>query len=395
MRKVYADHSATTPVHPEVAQVMLKYLTEDFGNPSSIHSFGRTARKAVEEAREKVARLIGAQTSEVFFTSGGTESDNWAIKGVAYANQQKGKHIISTPIEHHAVLHTIEHLQKNGFEATFVPVDEHGTVKVEDVAKAIRPDTILVTVMMANNEVGTIQPIAEIARLCHEKGIIMHTDAVQAVGSIPVNVEELGVDLLSLSGHKIYGPKGVGALYIRKRTKIIPIAHGGAHERRMRAGTENVPGIVGLGKAAEVALADLETRSGHVRGLRDKFVEGIFEKADHVRLNGHPTQRLPGNANISVEYVEGESILLSLDMKGIAASSGSACTSGSLEPSHVLRAMGIPHEIAHGSLRFTFGRDNTEEDIDYILEVVPEIIERLRSMSPLYPGRREEKLTHV
>ena len=383
MRKVYLDHSATTPVHPEVIKIMTEYMAEHFGNPSSIHAWGRQARKGVEEARERVARLIGAQANEIVFTSGGTEADNLAIKGIAEANRKKGNHIITSAIEHHAILHTCQHLEKEGYKVTYLPVDEFGLVNPEDVRKAVTDETILVTIMLGNNEVGTIQPIAEIARIAHEKGALVHTDAVQAVGQIPVDVDELGVDLLSLSAHKIYGPKGIGVLYVRKRTRIAPIAHGGGHERRLRAGTENVPGIVGLGKAAELAHAELEKRSAHLMKLRDRFLEGAL-KIPYSRLNGHPTRRLPNNANISVQFIEGESILLNLDMKGIAASSGSACTSGSLDPSHVLLAMGISHEVAHGSLRFTFGKDNTEEDVDYVLTVLPEIVERMRSMSPLW-----------
>ena len=395
MRKVYLDHSATTPVRPEVAELVLRYMTDTFGNPSSVHGFGREARKGVEEARERVASLINADPREIVFTSGGTEADNLAIKGVALANRKKGRHIITSAIEHHAVLHTCEFLEKEGYEVTVLGVDSEGLVSPEDLRAAIRDDTVLVSIMMANNEVGAIQPIKELAAIARERGVYFHTDAVQAVGQVKVDVEELGVDLLSLSGHKIYGPKGVGALYVRRGTKIKPIAHGGGHERRMRAGTENVPGIVGLGLAAKLAQEELEDRRRHLLKLRDKLIEGILDRVEDVRLNGPREERLPNNVNISFAYVEGESILLNLDLQGIAASSGSACTSGSLEPSHVLLAMGIPHELAHGSVRMSLGTGNSEEDIDYVLEVLPSIIERLRSMSPLVGGRGEEKLQHV
>lgn len=384
MRRVYLDHSATTPVRPEVLEEMLPYLKEEFGNPSTLYSWGRQAKRAIEEARARVAALIGAQPEEIVFTSGGTEADNMALIGVAYANQKKGKHIITSSIEHHAVLDTAQYLQRQGFKVTFLPVTPEGLVRVEDVEEAITDDTILISIMHVNNEVGTIQPIQEIGKIARERGIIFHTDAVQSVGKIPVNVDELNVDLLSASAHKIYGPKGVGCLYIRKGTRIQPLLHGGGQERKRRAGTENVAGIVGFGKAAELAGQELESEGKRLKALRDKLIDGVLERIDHVQLNGDRERRSPINANFSFKYVEGESILLSLDMKGIAASSGSACTSGSLDPSHVLLAMGIPHEVAHGSVRMTLGRDNTEEDIDYVLEVLPEIIERLRAMSPLY-----------
>lgn len=394
MAKVYLDHAATTPVHPEVAQTMLDFMVGKYGNPSSIHGFGREARRGVEEAREKVAALIGAEAREVIFTSGGTEADNLAIQGVAAARRKHGNHIVTSQIEHHAVLHTCEYLERQGFRVTYLPVDEHGLVNPDDVARAITDETILVTIMLANNEVGTIQPVAEIGAIAREKGVYFHTDAVQAVGNIPVNVKDLNVDLLALSAHKIYGPKGVGALYVRRGVKLQPVIHGGSHERRLRAGTENVPGIVGLGKAAELAAVELPQRMEKVSLLRDRFLRGIQERLDDIQVNGHPVKRLPNNANISVRYVEGESILLNLDMYGIAASSGSACTSGSLEPSHVLLAMGISHEIAHGSLRFTFGTGNTAEEVDYVLDVLPEVVRKLRAMSPLYP-RKEERVSHV
>ncbi|ABB15341.1 cysteine desulfurase NifS [Carboxydothermus hydrogenoformans] len=385
MERIYLDHGATTPLSREVLEEMLPYLTEKFGNPSSIHAFGREARKAIEDAREKVAKAINASDpGEIVFTGGGTEADNLAIKGIARAYKHKGNHIITSAVEHHAVLDACLALQKEGFEVTVLPVDKYGMVSVEDVKKAITDKTILITIMHANNEVGTIQPIAEIGEIAREKGVYFHTDAVQTVGKIPVDVKELKVDLLSLSAHKIYGPKGVGALYVRKGLKLEPLANGGGQERKRRPGTENVAGIVGLGKAIELAVAEMPEESARLTKLRDKLIKGVLERIPYVRLNGHPTKRLPHNANFSVEFVEGESMLLMLDMKGIAASSGSACTSGSLDPSHVLLAMGIPHEVAHGSLRLTLGKANTEEQIDYVLEVLPGIVERLREMSPLY-----------
>ncbi|MEG6585604.1 cysteine desulfurase NifS [Dendrosporobacter sp. 1207_IL3150] len=383
MKRIYFDHSATTPVDEEVAKLMLEYMTEKFGNPSSIHSFGREVRKAIDEARGHVAALLGANPNEIFFTSGGTEADNLALKGVALANRKKGNHIITTAIEHHAILHTCEYLEKQGFTITYLPVDEHARVSVEDVRNAITDKTILISIMFANNEVGTIQPIKEIGEIAKEKGIYFHTDAVQAVGNCPINVKELNIDLLTLSGHKFHGPKGIGALYARRGVRLEALQQGGGQERTLRPGTENVPGIVGLGKAAEIAKRDMEKKIAHVEALKNKLIAGITEKISDIKLNGHPTLRMPGNVNFSFRYVEGESLLLNLDLKGIAASSGSACTSGSLDPSHVLLAMGLTHEVAHGSLRISLGRGNTEEDIDYCLTVLPEIIERLRSMSPL------------
>lgn len=391
MKRVYFDHSATTQVNREVAELMLEYMTEKYGNPSSVHSFGREARKAVEEARERIAALFNAKPNEIIFTSGGTEADNLALKGVALANRKKGNHIITTGIEHHAIMHTCEYLEKQGFTVTYLPVDENAMIRMEDLKNAITDKTILISIMFANNEVGTIQPIKEIGQLAREKGIYFHTDAVQAVGSHPIDVEELNIDLLSMAGHKFHASKGIGALYVRRGVKLEEIQHGGAHERNMRAGTENVPGIVGLGKAAELAKRDLDKKIAYIKGLRDKLIAGVMEKIPHVKLNGHPESRLPGNANFSFLYIEGESLLLNLDMKGIAASSGSACTSGSLDPSHVLLAMGLTHEVAHGSLRVTLGQDNTEEEVDYFLEVIPEIVERLRSMSPLYGSAAEFK----
>jgi len=384
MNQIYLDHSATTKLKKEVLDTILPFLTEQYGNPSTIYTLGREAKKAIDSAREQVAKAINAQPNEIYFTSSGTESDNWAIKGVAYANKQKGKHIITSNIEHHAVLHTCEFLEKEGLEITYVPVDNEGILDLEQLKKAIRPDTILISVMLANNEIGTIQPIKEISQLAKEHGIYLHTDAVQAIGSIPVDVNDLGVDLLSLSGHKIYGPKGVGVLYVKTGTKISPFIHGGGQERGKRAGTENVANIVGIGKAIELATQDIQTHSSHLQELRDMTIEEILKAIPHSRLNGHKEKRLPGNVNISFEYIEGESILLMLDSKGVCASSGSACTSGSLDPSHVLLAIGLPHEIAHGSLRLTFGEENTKDDVKYLLEILPPIIEKLRAMSPLY-----------
>jgi cysteine desulfurase len=381
---IYFDHAATTPLKKEVLDEMMPYLTDQYGNPSTIYKLGREAKKAIELARERVAKALNADIQEIYFTSGGTESDNWALKGVAFANKDKGKHIITTTIEHHAVLHPLKYLEGLGFEVTYVPVEPNGIVDPQKVKEAIKNGTILISAMLANNEIGTIQPVKEIAKIAKEKGIIVHTDAVQAVGQIPVDVKDLGVDLLSLSAHKFYGPKGVGALYIRKGTKIHPFSHGGAQERNRRAGTENVAGIVGLGKAIELATLNLSEYAAKLQKLRDKLIDGVLSKIDYVRLNGDRHQRLPNNANFSFEFIEGESLLLMLDMKGIAASSGSACTSGSLDPSHVLLAIGLEHEVAHGSLRITLGEDNTEEDIDYLLEVLPEIVLRLREMSPLY-----------
>jgi len=387
-RFVYLDHAATTPVKDEVFEAMLPYLKDKFGNPSSIYSIGRESKKAIEDAREKVAQAIGAQSKEVFFTGSGTEADNWAIKGIAYANRQKGNHIITSSIEHHAVLHTCQYLESDGFEVTYLPVDENGLVDPEQVRNAIKPNTTLITIMFANNEIGTIQPVAEIGKIAREKGIYFHTDAVQAAGNVHINVEDMNIDLLSMSAHKFYGPKGVGALYIRKGTKITSFLHGGAQERSRRASTENVAGIVGMGKAIELATRNLDEHAKKLMELRDRTIDEVMKKIPFVRLNGDRNKRLPGNVNFSFEFIEGESLLLMLDMKGIAASSGSACTSGSLDPSHVLLAIGLPHEIAHGSLRLTFGEDNTHEDIDYLMEVLPPIVERLREMSPLYENAK-------
>ena len=381
---IYLDHAATTSVKPEVLEAMLPYFSEKYGNASSIYSIGRESKKIIDNSREKIAEILGAKPEEIYFTSGGSESDNWALRGTAYANKEKGKHIITSNIEHHAVLNTCKALEKEGFEVTYVPVDNRGIIHVEDIEKTIKPDTILISVMFANNEIGTIQPIKEIGKLAREKGIYFHTDAVQAIGNIPVNVEDMNIDMLSLSGHKFYGPKGVGVLYIKSGVKTLPFINGGHQERGKRAGTENIAGIVGIAKALEIADKNLDKYSKKISELRDRTLKEILKTIPYSRLNGDAENRLPGNANISFEFIEGESILLMLDMKGICASSGSACTSGSLDPSHVLLAIGLPHEIAHGSLRLTFGEDNTDEDVDYLLKELPQIVERLRSMSPLY-----------
>ena len=389
MKKIYLDHGATTKMNPEVLETMMPFMTEVYGNPSSIHFFGREVRKALEEAREKVAAAIGAEPREIIFTSGGTESDNLAIRGVARALHKKGNHIITSAVEHHAVIDTCNALKDEGFEVTAVPVDEHGRVDVKDVEAAITDQTILITIMMANNEVGTVMPVAEIGKLARDRGITFHTDAVQAIGSLPVDVADIQCDLLSLTAHKFYGPKGVGALYVRKGTKLKVYNFGGVQERKMRPGTENVPGIIGMGKAIELATTDLEEKTAKVKMLRDRLIDGLM-KIEDTKLNGHPQERLPGSVNVSIQYVEGESLILSLDLKGIAASSGSACTSGSLDPSHVLMAMGLDHQTAHGSLRLTLGRENTAEEIDYVLEVIPEVVTRLRSMSSVYACKSEE-----
>lgn len=384
MDRIYLDHAATTATRPEVVEAMLPYLTERFGNPSSVYSLGREARRALDEARETVADLIGADDREIVFTGGGSEADNLAIKGVAFANRNKGNHIITSAVEHHAVLDTMRFLEANGFRITILPVDGYGMVDPNRVVEALTEDTILVSIMHANNEVGTIQPIEEIGRILADKDIYFHTDAVQTAGILPINVDELHCDLLSLSAHKFYGPKGVGVLYVRRGTKLEPHIHGGAQERKRRAGTENVAGIVGLAKAFALAQGEIDTSAARLTALRNRLRDGIAARIDHVRFNGHPTLRLPNNVNVCFAFIEGEALLLNLDMHGIAASSGSACTSGSLEPSHVLVAMGVPPEIAHGSLRLTLGRENTEEEIDAVLDVLVEVVERLRAMSPLY-----------
>lgn len=382
--KIYMDNAATTPVRDEVLEAVLPYFKEKYGNASSIYSIAKESKKALEEARGKVAKAIGAKPEEIYFTAGGSESDNLALRGVAEAYAHKGNHIITTKIEHHAILHTAEYLEKHGVEVTYLPVDEYGCVCPADVEKAIRPETVLISVMFANNEIGTIQPITEIGEIAKKHGVLFHTDAVQAVGHVPIDVEEMRIDLLSMSGHKLGAPKGIGAIYIRKGTKVTPLIFGGAQEKKQRAGTENIPGIVGLGKAVELAVAEMEETTERMVSLRDKLIYGILEAVPYSRLNGHPQDRLPGNCNISFSYIEGESLLLLLDALGIAASSGSACTSGSLDPSHVLMAIGLPHETAHGSLRLTLDRQNTEEEVDFILEKLPPIVQRLRDMSPLY-----------
>lgn len=388
MKRIYLDYAATTPTHPEVVKAMLPYFTEAFGNPSSIHSYGQEAKGAIEEARTKVANLIGAQDEEIVFTSGGTEADNFALKGVAFASENRGNHIITSSIEHHAVIETGKFLEGRGFRVTYLPVDKYGLVDPDDVRRAITEKTILISVMHASNEVGTIEPITEIGKIAKEAGVYFHTDAVQTAGHILVDVNKLGVDLLSMSAHKLYGPKGVGALYIRKGTKLIRFMHGGEQERKRRASTENVPGIVGFGKAIEFAQQEMSQEAERLTYLRDKLIKGLLERIDHSRLNGHPVMRLPNNVNISVDYVEGESMLLNLDLEGICASTGSACSSSSLEPSHVLLALGLSHEQAHGSLRFSLGKWTTEDEIERVLDVLPPIVAKLRAMSPLLKSHR-------
>ena len=383
MDRIYMDNAATTAVSPEVLQAMLPYFTDIYGNPSSIHSTGRDARRAVDAARKQVAAAIGAQPTEIYFTAGGSESDNWAIKGTAFAKRAKGNHIITSQIEHHAVLHTCAWLEKQGFEVTYLPVDEFGRVRVEDVEKAITDKTILISIMAANNEIGTLQPITEIGKLAKSRGILFHTDAVQAMGAIPIDVNAMNIDMLSMSGHKFHGPKGIGVLYVRKGVHPDIFMHGGAQERGQRAGTENLAGIVGIGKAIELATQNLEANAARMSRLRDTLIDGILAKIPDVRLNGHRTERLPNNVNVSIRYIEGEAMLLRLDLAGIAGSSGSACTSGSLDPSHVLLAIGLPHEIAHGSLRLSLGTDTTEEQVDEVLRVLPGIVKDLRAMSVL------------
>ena len=381
---IYLDHAATTPVDPRVRQEMMPYFTEYFGNPSTLYSLGVSSSQAMEKARAQAASLINCAPEEIFFTSGGTESDNWAIKGTAVAHAKKGKHIITTAVEHHAVMEPCRFLEKQwGCEVTFLPVDEYGLVSPDDVRKAIRKDTILISVMHANNEIGTIEPVEETGKIAREKEILFHVDAVQTVGNYPVDVKAINCDLLSLSAHKFYGPKGVGALYIRKGVRINPFMHGGGQEHGKRGSTHNVPGIVGLGKACEIAAEEMEQANEKMLELREALIKGIMERISNVRLNGHPKQRLPNNANVCVAKVEGESMLLYLDMNSICCSSGSACTTGSLDPSHVLLATGLPPEVAHGSLRFTLGRHTTEEQINHVLDVFPGIVDRLRAMSPV------------
>ena len=381
---IYLDNAATTKTAPEVVEAMIPYFTEHFGNPSSVYSFASGNKEAITKQREIIAQALGAKTNEIYFTAGGSESDNWALKATADAYKEKGNHIITTKIEHHAILHTGEYLEQQGFEVTYLDVDENGLVKLEDLKAAIRPTTILISVMFANNEIGTIEPIKEIGAIAKEHNILFHTDAVQAFGQVPIDVDEYHIDMLSASGHKLNGPKGIGFLYIRKGVKIRSFVHGGGQERKRRAGTENVPGIVGMGAATARAIATLEERTAKEIELRDYLIGRVLDEIPYTKLNGHPEHRLPNNANFSFRFIEGESLLIMLDMKGICASSGSACTSGSLDPSHVLLAIGLPHEIAHGSLRLTLSEETTKDDIDYVVECLKEIVSNLRNMSPLY-----------
>lgn len=381
---IYLDNAATTAVHPEVFESMKPYFTEYYGNPSSIYGFAAKNKKAIEDSRSIIADFLGAKANEIYFTGGGSESDNWALKATADAYKSKGNHIITSKIEHHAILHTCEYLEKQGFEVSYIDVDENGVIKLDELENAIRPSTILISVMFANNEIGTIQPIKEIGEIARKHEVLFHTDAVQAYGHIPIDVNELNIDMLSASGHKINGPKGVGIMYLRNSVKLGSFIHGGAQERNRRAGTHNVPGIVGFAKATEIAKSTLASRAAYETKLRDYLIDQILTKVPYARLNGHRTMRLPNNVNISFQFIEGESMLILLDQEGICASSGSACTSGSLDPSHVLLAIGLPHEIAHGSLRLTLSEETTQEDIDYVIEQVAGNIDRLRSMSPLY-----------
>ncbi len=389
---IYLDHAATTQTRPEVVDAMLPYFTEKFGNPSSIYSFAADNKNVITEAREVIAKSLGANTADIYFTAGGTEADNWALIGTAEAYADKGKHIITTKIEHHAVLHSAEYLASKGYEITYLNVDENGLVRLDELKAAIRPDTILISVMFANNEIGTIEPIKEISKIAKEHNILLHTDAVQAYCQLPINVDELGIDMLSASGHKLNGPKGIGFLYIRKGLKLRSFVHGGAQERKRRAGTENVPGIVGFAKAVEIAMATMGERASKETDLRNYLANRILSEVPYSRINGDMANRLPNNLNISFQFIEGESLLIMLDMKGICASSGSACTSGSLDPSHVLLAIGLPHEIAHGSLRLTLGEENTKEELDYVIDSIKEIVQKLRDMSPLYEDFMKTKL---
>ena len=384
-KRIYFDHAATTPVDPRVLEKMLPYFTQKFGNPNSQHAFGRETVCAVDDARDEIAACIGAKPSEIYFTSGGTEADNWALRGAAYSLANKGKHLIVSAVEHPAMIATAKELAKKGFEVTFAEVDEYGAADLEKLEKAIRPDTVFVGVMTANNEVGTIQPVKEIAALCKAKGIVFFTDAVQAAGAIPLNVKEIGADMLSFSAHKFYGPKGIGVLYIRSGLKIEKLVSGGHQERSMRGGTTNVPAVVGMAEALRIATQSLDENAAYVSAIRDRFIHRVLREIPYVKLNGHPEKRLPANANFSFRYIEGESLLFSLDLKGIAVSSGSACSSGSLEPSHVLLAMGLPEGLAHGSIRFSFGKDNTPEEADYAVDALKEIVVKLRALSPLFP----------
>jgi cysteine desulfurase len=388
MKRIYLDYAATTPTHPEVVKTMLPYFSEAFGNPSTLYYYGQEAKGAIEKARAKVTRLIGAQDEEIVFTGGGTEADNHALKGAAFANEGRGNHIITNAIEHHAVLNAAKFLEGRGFEVTYLPVDKYGLVDPAVVRKAITPKTILISIMNANNEIGTMEPIAEIGRIARERGVYFHTDAVQTAGHLPIDVNKLGVDLLAMSAHKLYGPKGVGALYIRKGTKLVSFIHGGEQEHGRRASTENVPGIIGFGRAAQLALEEMGEEAERLTKLRDKLINGLLKQIDHIHLNGHPTRRLPNNVNVSIEFVEGEAILASLDAEGICVSTGSACSSGSSEPSHVLMALGLPHEVARGSVRLSLGKWTTEEEIDRVLEVMPHVVAKLRAISPLAKGSR-------
>lgn len=390
-KRIYVDNAATTKVAPEVVEAMLPYFTENFGNPSSIYAEGREAKKAIERAREQVATAIGADPKEIYFTGSGSEADNWALRSTAKALSSKGNHIITSAVEHHAILHTCQDLEKQGYEVTYLPVDKYGMVSPEDVKAAIKDTTIMISIMFANNEIGTIMPIAEIGEIAKNADIVFHTDAVQAVGNVHIDVNEMNIDMLSLTAHKFHGPKGSGALFVRNGVRLISFITGGAQERMRRAGTENVPGIVGLGKAIELATANIDQKQKKLTALRDAYIKKVLETIPYSHVNGHPTRRLPGNANISFEFIEGEGMLLSLDMKGISASSGSACTSGSLDPSHVLLAIGLKHEEAHGSLRVSFGEDNTPEDVNFIADSLKEIVERLRMMSPLYEEMLKNK----
>ena len=387
MKRIYLDHNATTPIHPEVFEAMLPFITEQFGNGSSIHAYGREARNAIDDAREQVAALINAKSpSEIVFTSTGTEADNYAIKGIAELQQSRngGNHIITSSIEHHAVLHTCQYLEKRGFEVTYLPVDRYGRIQLDDLREAIRDGTILISIMHANNETGTIEPIAEVCKIAQERRIPVHTDAVQSVGKLPVDVQALGINMLSLSAHKIYGPKGIGALYLRRGTRLENLLHGGSHERNRRAGSENVPSLVGLGKAAALAKKDRELNVEHLNRLTGKLRKGLHEGIDYIHENSNPENSLPGTLNISFEYIEGESLILRLDMEGICVSTGSACTSGSMEPSHVLAALSLPPQLAQGTVRFSLGKDNTEAEIDEVIEKVPKVVEQMRAMSPVY-----------
>jgi len=388
---IYFDHAATTPTRPEVVEAMLPYYREKWGNPSSIHTSGRMAAEGMDAARQQVAALLGALPEEIVFTGSGTEADNQALIGIAISQEKKGSHIITSKIEHHAILHTAQFMEKRGSQATYLPVDSYGMVDPDDVRKAITDKTILVSIMHANNEIGTLEPIAEIGAICKQKGVLFHTDAVQTVGHVPINVREMNIDLLSLSAHKLYGPKGVGALFVRKGVRIAPLIHGGGHERGRRSSTENVAGIVGLGEAARLAGEEMEWETKHNMELRDRLIEGVLASVPDSMLTGHRTKRLPNNASVCVRYVEGESMLLNLDFEGICASSGSACTSGSLEASHVLLAIGLPHDVAHGSLRLSVGRGNTMAEVERFLQVFPPIVEKLRAMSPLSAGRAAEE----